>query len=320
MTFELPEREFSVSDGSAGPIGLIIGIAAPSGAGKTYSALRLGTGIQRVVGGDVYGIDTENDRMRYYEDMFAFKHVPLRPPFSPLDYLAAMKWCAKRGAKIIITDSMSHEHEGQGGVLDMHEQELKRMAGDDFVKRGKLNMLAWQKPKSMRTQLMLEMGQMNLNFISTFRAKEKLKMRPGKDPLEMGFQPIAGEELVYEMVLKMLLLPGADGVPSWQSEYPGERMMMKLPEQFRPFFDRAKPTQIDEQLGARLAEWASRLESITDVNAFVKKYEEAQDRATFEALEKKRRNGWGGLTPEDKKRVKDAQSAAEKRIAASQAQ
>lgn len=311
---DLPSRQFAVSDGVREAVGLIIGIVAPSGAGKTYSGLRLATGIQRVVGGDIYGIDTENGRMRYYEDNFRFKHVKLSAPFGPLDYLACMKYCASKGAKIILTDSMSHEHEGKGGVLEMHEAELERLCGDDWKKRQKLNFLAWQKPKSMRTQLMLEMGQMNLHFISTFRAKEKLKMVTGKDPIEMGYQPIGGLELVYEMVLKMLLLPGADGVPSWQSDYPGERAMMKLPEQFKPFFDRANPTQIDEQLGARLAEWALRLDSITDPAALVKEYEAATDAAGYEAAEKKRRNGWAGLTSADKKLLKDASDAADKRL------
>jgi len=55
----------------------------------------------------------------------------------------------------------------------------------------------------------------------------------GKEPEALAFMPIAGEEFVYEMVLKCLLLPAANGVPTWQSENTGERMMIKLPEQFR---------------------------------------------------------------------------------------
>jgi hypothetical protein len=312
---ELPKREFTASQAVRRAVGLIIGIVAPSGAGKTYSALRLGAGISRVCGGKPFLIDTENGRALYYADTFDFVHVPMAAPFSPLDYMAAMQFCVDKGAKTIITDSMSHEHEGQGGVLEWHDQELQRLAGDDYAKQKRMGMLAWQKPKAARKQLMLWMNQANVNFISTFRAKEKLKLQAGKDPLEMGFQPIAGEELIYEMVLKMLLLPGAEGVPTWQSEYPGERAMMKLPDQFRPFFDRAKPTVIDEALGVKLAEWAAGVEA-SPLEDLIDMYEKAVDEATFEQAQAKRRNGWVGRPAADKKRLTDARDAAEARLKA----
>mgnify|MGYP003345991438 CR=1 FL=1 len=38
---------------------LLIGIMSPSGGGKTFSALRLATGMRRVYGGDIYGIDPQ---------------------------------------------------------------------------------------------------------------------------------------------------------------------------------------------------------------------------------------------------------------------
>ena len=45
--------------------------------------------------------------------------------------------------------------------------------------------------------------------------------------IEQGYMPIAGEEFVFEMTMNCLLLPGSAGVPQWQSNYPGERAMMK---------------------------------------------------------------------------------------------
>jgi hypothetical protein len=43
-------------------------------------------------------------------------------------------------------------------------------------------------------------------------------------------------------------------VPSWQSEYIGERQMMKLPEQFKGILRVSKP--LDEDTGRLLADWA----------------------------------------------------------------
>lgn len=96
--------------------------------------------------------------------------------------------------------------------------------------------------------------QMPANFIFCFRAKEKMKPVPGGQPKELGFMPIAGEELIFEMTATCLLPPKADGVPCWNTEYSGEKLMMKLPEQFRSLLSDDKP--LDESKGRVLAEWA----------------------------------------------------------------
>ena len=110
--------------------------------------------------------------MLHYADMFKFKHVPFSAPFGALDYLEALRFCVGQGAKVIIVNSMSHEHEGPGGLLDFHEKELDRMAGDDWGKRERVKMLAWQKPKAMRRLLINGLLQLEANFIFCFRAKD----------------------------------------------------------------------------------------------------------------------------------------------------
>lgn len=228
---------------------LLIGIDGPSGGGKTYSALRLATGIQQVVGGDIHGIDTEARRMLSYADKFKFRHLEFKAPFGPLDYLAAIEHCISKGAKTIIVDSMSHEHEGPGGVLEQHEAEVERMGGGE-----KNNFRAWAKPKADRRRMLNTILQMPANFIFCFRAKEKMKVVPGQQPKELGFMPIAGEELIFEMTANCLLLPKANGVPTWQTDFTGEKLMMKLPAQFMSLLDDGKP--LDEAKGKVMAQWA----------------------------------------------------------------
>jgi hypothetical protein len=234
---------------------LLVGLVGPSGGGKTFSALRLASGIQRVTGGDIFCIDTEASRAKHYADRFKFRHVEFGAPFGPLDYLAAIEHCTKKGAGIIIVDSMSHEHEGPGGVLEMHEAETTRLAEAWKCDRAKVQMSAWSKPKQERRRLINSILQMPCNFLFCFRAKQKLKIEKGKDPEQMGFMPIAGEEFVFEMSLNCLLLPNAGGVPTWQSKEIGEKMMIKLPEQFKPMFDKDVP--MSEEHGENLAKWAS---------------------------------------------------------------
>lgn len=248
------QRSFEDKPATREQVPLMIGIMGPSGGGKTFSALRLATGIQRVSGGDIYMIDTEAKRGLHYAEQFKFRHLAFGAPFSPLDYLGAVEHCVKRGAKIIIVDSMSHEHEGPGGVLEMHDTELQRISGGDARKADRVNMLAWARPKADRRRMINTVLQMQCHFIFCFRAKEKLRIEKGKEPTPMGFMPIAGEEFVYEMAVNVLLMPNAGGVPTWRSDSVGERQMIKQPEQFRQLFGPEVP--LSEDIGTALAQWA----------------------------------------------------------------
>ena len=251
-------RTFEDRPATRDKVPLLVGLMGPSGSGKTFSALRLATGIQQVSGGDIYFIDTEARRGLHYADRFKYRHMEFGAPFGSLDYLAAITHCVKKGAGVVIVDSMSHEHEGPGGVLEQHEQELDRMAGQDYGKRNSMNLIAWAKPKAARRQLISGLLQLNCNFVFCFRAKEKAKpvKKDGKTTIEnQGWMPIAGEEFVYEQTVNCLLLPSSNGIPTWRTEEPGEKAMMKLPEQFRHMFGSGQT--LDETIGAAMAEWAT---------------------------------------------------------------
>ena len=235
---------------------LMIGLMGPSGSGKTYSALRLASGIQRVSGGEIFVIDTEARRALHYADRFTYRHLEFGAPFSPLDYLGAIEHCVNKGARVIVVDSMSHEHEGPGGVLEMHAAEVERLSSGDWKKAERVKMLAWGKPKADRRRMINSILQLRCDFIFCFRAKEKLKIERGKEPEPRGFCPIAGEEFVYEMTLNALLLPNANGVPTWQSDELGEKQMIKLPEQFRSLLLGARGP-LSEDVGQELATWAA---------------------------------------------------------------
>ncbi|MFA7295683.1 MAG: ATP-binding protein [Dehalococcoidia bacterium] len=255
---------------------LWLGLVGPSGCGKTYSALELATGMQEVSGGDIHLLDTENGRGRFYADRFKFRHVPFSPPFGPADYRAAFAHSIKKGAKIIIADSFSHEHDGPGGVLQMHDAEVTRRGGD------KHSFAAWAAAKAPRKDLITFMMQSDVNYILCFRAKEKIKLDASKKPISLGWQPIAGQDYIYELALNCLLLPGCKGVPIWNPNdlIPAERQMVKLPEQFTELF--ADGPQLSRQVGAALATWASggqasRQALPPEVAAIIARYAECDD-------------------------------------------
>lgn len=254
----MAERVFAMQPAKRERVPLWVGLSGASGCGKTVSALRLATGIQRVTGGEIAYIDTEARRALHYADRFKFQHVAFEAPFGSLDYLAAVQQVARAGARVIVVDSMSHEHEGVGGMLDYQERELDRMAGNDWQKRERVKMAAWIAPKAARRKLINGLLQINANFVFCFRAKntvKPVKVNGKTEIVPQGFIPISGDEFIYEMTMHCMLPPASGGVPEWVSEYAGERQMMKLPMQFRELMSEQKP--LDEKLGEALAQWAA---------------------------------------------------------------
>src|SRR6478736_6648773 len=87
---------------------LRLNISAPSGAGKTYSALRMAKGLC----GDwskVAVIDTENGSASLYSDLGDFNVIDLKPPFTPEKYIEAINVCVAAQMEVIIIDSSTHE-------------------------------------------------------------------------------------------------------------------------------------------------------------------------------------------------------------------
>ena len=296
------DRKFTDQPAVRERVPLLVGLTGPSGSGKTFSALRLATGMQRITGGEIFVIDSESRRALHYADKFTFRHVEFKAPFSPLDYLAAIEYCVSKSAGVLIVDSASHEHEGPGGVLEWHERELDRIAGMDEGRRNKMTFPAWAKPKAARRRLINSILQMGIDAIFCFRAKQKIKMQTGKDPIELGWMPIAGDEFVYEMTLQCLLYPGSGGVPTWNPGPVGERAMTKLPEQFKATLAKIQP--LSEDLGQQIAEWAAgdaKTPAEAELKSVLKALSEAKTTEERKAVaDANRRKRW---TPEQRAKV-----------------
>lgn len=228
-------------------VGLLIGLIGPSGGGKTFSAMRMAAGI--VGKGNRFAvIDTEARRALHYADQFDFDHCELHPPFRPENYAEAIKAADKAGYKAIVVDSTSHVWAGEGGVLDWQEEELTRMAGDDYRKRESCKMAAWIKPKMSHKQMVQKLLQVNATLILCFRAEEKMGMekKGGKTVIvEKGWQPICEKNLPYELTVSFLLTPDKPGLPQ----------PLKLQKQHKELFPLDKV--VDEVSGRKVAEWAA---------------------------------------------------------------
>lgn len=239
MTFQPAVRE---------DVPLLVGLAGGTGAGKTVSALRLATGL---AGKKRFAlVDTENRRSRQYADAFKFDVLDLEAPFTPARYIDAIAQAETAGYPVVVIDSMSHEHAGDGGLLDMHDAELARMGGKDAAK-----MAAWIKPKAEHKRMVTRLLQVSAHVILCFRAEPKVEMvkddrgkwqivpKPTLTGLD-GWVPVTEKNLPYELTVSALLTADAPGVPK----------PIKLPKPLRPMVPLNEP--LTEQVGKQLGEWA----------------------------------------------------------------
>lgn len=234
-------------------VGLIVMLSGGTGSGKTFSAMRLASGI---AGKKPFVVlDTEAGRALHYADQFTFDHGNLAPPFRPDAYSEAIAAADKAGYPVIVVDSVSHVWAGDGGVLDWQDDELERMAGDDYAKRERVKMAAWIKPKMAHKQMVQKLLQIRAHLILCARAEEKIEMVRKDGRLEVvpkvtptgkdGWVPVCEKNLPFEATASFLLLASQPGIP-----HP-----IKLQEQHKALFPANQP--INEESGKRIAEWAA---------------------------------------------------------------
>ena len=234
-------------------VGLWINLIGGTGSGKTFTAMRLASGI---AGGKQFAvIDTENRRALHYADQFKFDHAELVPPFRPQAYSDAVVAADKAGYPVIVVDSGSHVWAGDGGILDWQDEEVTRMAGDDWKKREAVKMAAWIKPKMAHKHMVQKLLQVRAHIILCLRAEEKIEMVKVNGKMEIqkkqsltgkdGWIPICDKNLPFEATCSFLLLASNPGIPN----------PIKLQEQHKALFPLNVP--ITEDSGRKLAQWAA---------------------------------------------------------------
>jgi len=229
-------------------VNLLVGLISGTGGGKTYTAMRLASGI---CGDKRFAvIDTEAGRASHYADQFNFDVGELKPPFRPEAYSEAILAADAAGYPVIVVDSMSHEYAGDGGILDWQEEEFQRMGARESVK-----VASWIKPKMSHKHMMAKLLQVRAHLILCFRAEQKIEMvkEDGKTVIRAkqsltgldGWIPITEKNVPFELTASFLLTADAPGIPK----------PIKLQQQHRALFPLDKP--INEESGRRIAEWAS---------------------------------------------------------------
>lgn len=212
---------------------LRIGMFGPSGAGKTYSSLLMAKGLC----GDwekVIVIDTERRSAGLYEHLGPYNTLPFDPPYTPERYIDAIKVCEQAGMEVIVIDSISHEWDGPGGIIEISNN----MPGNSFTN--------WSKLTPRHNKFIDTILQSSAHVICCGRAKQDYVLseneRGKQVPTKVGLKAVTRDGFDYEMTLAF------DLDIKHNAESAKDRTGL--------FAD--KPAfKITEQTGEQLAEWVS---------------------------------------------------------------
>lgn len=168
-------------------IWLKILLGGASGSGKSYSALRLATGIAKKEGARIAAIDTENGRIRYYANEFDFDDLQLEEPYTPEKYIEAIDMALDGGYTILIIDSISHEW---NYCVEVHD----KMPGNSYTN--------WAKVTPRHDKFMEKVLQAPIHVIATVRGKDEyvLEEKNGKQTpkkVGLGYKQRDGVEYNY---------------------------------------------------------------------------------------------------------------------------
>lgn len=162
--------EFTITTATRQASPVSVFIQGVSGSGKTYSSLLLARGLAGP--GEKIGIiDTEGGRSLIYADdpdIGGFEHMPFTAPFSPDRFTKAADAAVKAGWKAIVIDSLSLEHDGEGGLLEMADAEEQKLLAKNPNNRA-TSQQKWTQPKLAHKRLLNHLCGLPVHVIGCFR-------------------------------------------------------------------------------------------------------------------------------------------------------
>lgn len=234
-------------------------LQGPSGSGKTMGALLIAFGLTGDWG-RVAVIDTENHSASLYAHLGSYNVLNLEPPFTPERYISALNFCENAGMEAIIIDSISHEWEGAGGVLDSHSQ----MVGNSFTNWGKLT------PR--HNAFVQRMLQTKAHIISTIRTKQEyvIAEKNGKMvPEKVGLKGITRDGMDYEFTLVFDLQNNGMGVAS---------------KDRTGLFAKNGVIGLNEAVGSTIKAWCMEGEMVDEIEEFRSLIQRTQSQAALRVL------------------------------------
>lgn len=220
---------------------LRLGLSGASGFGKTYSALLLAHGITNDWS-KIAVIDTENNSANLYAHLGDFNVLSLEAPYSPERYVHAIKTCENASVEVIIIDSITHEWQGKGGCLQIHEQ-----LGGRFQD--------WAKVSPRHQEFIDAILQSKCHIITTVRSKIDYSLDSDQNGrtkvVKHGTKEITREGFEYELTVNFELV--------------NDKHLVKASKDRTGLFMDRPEFVINQATGKKLMEWCSLGLSLEDV-------------------------------------------------------
>jgi hypothetical protein len=236
---------------------LRLGLSGASGFGKTYSALLLAYGITEDWS-KIAVIDTENNSASLYSDLGNFNVLPLNEPFSPERYIEAIEICEKSSIEVIIIDSITHEWQGAGGCLNIHEK-----LGGRFQD--------WSKVSPRHQAFIDKILNAKVHVITTVRRKVDYSIDTNNmgraKVIKHGTKEITREGFEYELTVNFELVNDKHLVSASKDR---TGLFMDKPE-----------FVINSSTGKKLKQWCNASKSIEEIKLEINNAENETDLATI---------------------------------------
>lgn len=217
-----------------------IALMAPSGGGKTYSGLRLATGMAREIEREtgkkakILMGNTEQKRGYYYADEFDYDIVDIDAPHNPEKYVEFIEFAVKEGYDIVIIDSSSHEWEGRGGCLELQQQ-----AGGTYQ--------AWGKVTPRHNKFIEAIADSPVHMIVTMRGKDQYEMtsddKGKKSVQKLGVGAKQRDGFEYEFTCTFLI--------------DQKTSMAEAQKDNTHIFEHETATLLSEAYGEKIMQWAN---------------------------------------------------------------
>lgn len=173
-------------------------IGGPSGSGKSYSALRVATGIagREGEGTKIGYIGTEGMRDKLYANEFDYDLISLEE-YSPEYYEAALDTFLEAGYKVIIVDSLTH-------LWNWVNEQVQKVAKNDNS-----SFQAWGKYKKENKRVVEKILLAPAHMIVTGRGKDEYVLEQNSKgkmaPRKVGVGVQQDKDIEYEYMVTFML-------------------------------------------------------------------------------------------------------------------
>ncbi|RZJ89605.1 MAG: AAA family ATPase [Chryseobacterium sp.] len=211
---------------------LKLNLSAPSGSGKTMSALRMAYGLV----GDwtkIGLVDTENGSASLYSHLGEFNTIDMQPPFTPEKYIQAIDICEKAGMDLVILDSSTHEW-----ITLCAENEI--LANTSF--RGN-TWAAWSKTTPRHDAFVNKVLHTPMHFITCTRSKTETVQEGGKVK-KIGMKDQQRDGWEYELTVSL--------------EIDRDTHFATPSKDRTQLFEGGQPFLITEETGLKIKEWCEK--------------------------------------------------------------